>query len=271
MREDEMIQFIEEMFEENYELLRLEGGHSLTPFVKRIALQQVKLYWEKLRDVAENVSETEVKLTLPLQKTPKGKTYTIQGIVDVVKEDDKTVLYDIKTHDVDYVRCNQWQYEGQLNIYAHIWQTIQGQDLDGTSILATGQTEDLKRAFSSRDERRISKVLEEWQPEVPIQFTQDQVESTITSFGEVVDSIENYEFTPPSVKRLTEKVRGNKTFVDYSCRNCDVRFSCSSYREYIFTSKGAKGDFLSYYNDYGTGIEKMQVLEANLKEDMDEV
>src|SRR5690625_925281 len=85
-----MLQFIEEAFEENYELLRLEGGHSLSPHVKKLALEQVKNYWKKLRDVAENVSDTEVRLTLPERETPAGRRYTIQGVVDVVKEDNRT-------------------------------------------------------------------------------------------------------------------------------------------------------------------------------------
>ena len=31
MNKDEMLQFIEKAFEENYELLRLEGGHPFSP------------------------------------------------------------------------------------------------------------------------------------------------------------------------------------------------------------------------------------------------
>src|SRR5690606_21359841 len=99
MNKDEMLQFIEEAFEENYELLQLDGGHSLSPHVKKMALEQVKNYWMKFRHLAENVSDTEIRLTLPQQTTPLGRNYTIQGVVDVVKEDDKTVMYDIKTHD----------------------------------------------------------------------------------------------------------------------------------------------------------------------------
>jgi PD-(D/E)XK nuclease superfamily len=267
MKDEEMLKFIEESFEENYELLRLEGGHSLSPLVKKLALEQVKLYWKKLKSLAENVSETEVKLTLPLQKTPKGRTYTIQGVVDVVKEDDKTTLYDIKTHDVDFVRCHKEDYEGQLNIYAHIWQTIHGQTLDGTSIIATGQTEELRRAFQSGDPKRLERVLEEWMPEVPIEFSPEKVERTLEAFGQVVDMIEEHKFAPPPVATLMSKVRDNKLFVTHVCRNCDVRFSCDSYKEYALTSIRARENFLSYYDDYGTEHEKAEILDASLKED----
>jgi hypothetical protein len=271
MTDEEMLKFIEDAFEENYELLRLEGGHSLAPYVKRLALEQVKLYWKKMKSLAENVSDTEVRLTLPLRKTPKGRTYTIQGVVDVVSEEDNTILYDIKTHDVDYVRCNKEHYAGQLNIYAHIWQTIHNQTLDGTSIIATGQTEDLKRAFQSKNPKRIQLALEDWRPEVPIEFSEQHVEDTIESFSEVVDMIEENKFSPASLGKLNSPVRGNKLFATHVCRNCDVRFSCDSYKEYAFTSMKARHDFLSYYDDYGTEHDKVEVLEANLEEDAAEL
>lgn len=268
MTEDEMLQFIEESFEENYELLRLEGGHSLSPFVKRLALEQVKLYWKKMKPLAENVSETEVKLTLPLQKTPKGRIYTVQGVVDVIRENDKTILYDIKTHDVDFVRSNKGDYEGQLNIYSHIWQMNNGKKLDGISIIATGQTEEIKRAYQTKNTQRIQQVLEEWHPEVPIEFKEEKVQDTIASFSEVVDMIEEHQFAPPPIERLMTPVRDNKLFVEHACRNCDLRFSCDSYREYAFTSTRAKKDFLAYYEDYGTEHEKAELLEVSLEEEV---
>ncbi|WP_071396618.1 PD-(D/E)XK nuclease family protein [Bacillus tuaregi] len=268
MNNDEMLQFIEEAFEENYELLRLEGGHSLSPHVKKLALEQVKHYWKKLRNLAENVSDTEVRLTLPQQKTPTGKSYTIQGVVDVVKEDDKVVMYDIKTHDVDFVRSNKKDYEGQLNIYSHIWQSIRGQRLDGTSIIAIGETDNLKkakqRASQSNNEKVLEEAIEEWNPEVPIQLETEQVEEYIEEFGKVVDMIEGYQFCPPPVEKLHSKVQDNKTFAVHVCRNCDARFSCESFKEYAYTSSRAKSNFLAFYDDLGTEHERVEVIEANL-------
>nr|CDQ36776.1 hypothetical protein BN993_06288 [Virgibacillus halodenitrificans] len=268
---DEMLQYIEEAFEDNYELLKLEGGHSLSPHVKKLALDQVKNYWKKLRNVAENVSDTEVRLTLPQQKTPTGRPYTIQGVVDVVKEDDRTVMYDIKTHNADFVRNNKKDYEGQLNIYAHIWQSIRGQELDGTSILATGETESLRRAkqrsFQSNNEKYIEEALEEWEPEVPIELVEEKVEGYLESFGEVVDLIEEHCFQPPPVEKLKSKLHDNKTFVDHVCRNCDVRFSCVSYKEYAFKSSRARSDFMVFYDDYGTEQERVEIIEATLDEE----
>lgn len=271
MNDEEMLKFIEESFEENYELLRLEGGHSLAPHVKKMALEQVKQYWKKLRNLAENVSDTEVRLTLPQQNTPKGKSYTIQGVVDVVKQDDKTVMYDIKTHDVDFVRCNKKDYEGQLNIYAHIWQSVRGQHLDGTSIIAIGETEGLRkakqRAYQANNEQILERAIAEWNPEVPIQLDVEQVEVHLESFGEVVDMIEEFQFRPLPVEKLQSKVQDNKTFAVHVCRNCDVRFSCESYKEYAFSSGRAKSNFLAFYDDYGTEHERVEVIETNLEEE----
>src|SRR6185436_10904951 len=89
----EMEAFIRQVFEQNYEELSLDSGHAITPYVKQTALNHVLLYWRLLRDIAENVTDTEVRLSLPNQETPRGRNYTIEGIVDIVRENDRTVMY----------------------------------------------------------------------------------------------------------------------------------------------------------------------------------
>ena len=152
MTETEIEQAIQEMFEENYLLLQAESGHSLTQDVKQAALQQVLLYWRKMREVAENITETEVRLCLPEQSTAKGRTFAIEGVVDIIREGDHTVMYDIKTHDADYVLANKDLYEKQLNIYAHIWQNLRQQPLDATAIIATSYPAFVKEALSDPQE-----------------------------------------------------------------------------------------------------------------------
>ena len=73
----EMEEWIENQYYMNYERLRLEGGHALSPEVKRTGLLQIIMYFRKMREVAETVSETEVKLTLPEQVSPFGNKFTI--------------------------------------------------------------------------------------------------------------------------------------------------------------------------------------------------
>lgn len=53
-------------------------------------------------------------------------------------------MYDLKTHDPDYIRTNLGDYEDQLNIYAYIWKTLRRQDLDEAAIIATQFPESLR-------------------------------------------------------------------------------------------------------------------------------
>lgn len=231
--------FLREAFEQNYEELRLESGHAIAPDVKATALNQVILYWRKLNEIAQNVTDTEVRLSLPNQKTPEKRTYTIEGVVDILRDNERTVMYDIKTHNAEYVRSNLDVYEQQLNVYAHIWQNLRGQPLHSTAIIATDYPDHVREALSSENEERIVHALHEWDPVVPIRFDPRKVEETIARFGEVVDDIENGVFAPPPLERLNELVEGIKYKVRFAtnvCRNCDARFSCKSYREYAWRS-----------------------------------
>ena len=106
MEEYEIIEKIREYFEDNYETMRLEGGHAITEDLKQLALTQVLYYFTKMKEVANRVTHTEVKLTLPEQRTPDGRNFTIEGVVDIVRDDDETWMYDIKTHEPDYIRSN---------------------------------------------------------------------------------------------------------------------------------------------------------------------
>lgn len=258
---------IHRMFEENYELMRLEGGHALSADVKSAALHQVLFYWHKMREVAENVADTEVKLSLPEQVTPQGRKYGIEGVVDIIRENDKTVMYDIKTHDADYVRANTAEYEKQLNVYAYIWQGLRRQQLDQTAIIATSYPNSIRDAIASNDKRRLTKEMENWNPLIDIPFNQDSVDQTIQEFGEVVDAIESKKFEPPSVEKLKSLLPGKKySFAVQMCRNCDARFSCSAYRNYV-RSSAAKADSMlkRFLNDFGSDLEREDWRFSNLE------
>ncbi len=267
MTEQEMEKFLRDSFEENFEILKAESGHSITPDVKEAAFQQVRMYWKKLRDVAESVTDTEIRLNLPGQKTPDGRRFSVEGIVDIVQEQDRTVMYDIKTHDADYVRDNIEQYKGQLNIYAHIWQELRGKGLDSTAIIATAPTPDLKNALLSRDEAKIEEAFEKWKPLVEIPFDKASLADSLDKFGKSIDKIEAGEFPPPSGKRLTEPMsKSRKTpFATEVCRNCDARFTCQAYIDYV-KAKGHKTAGMRYFvEEFGSDQEKEDWLEANLE------
>ncbi|MFH0991449.1 MAG: PD-(D/E)XK nuclease family protein [bacterium] len=246
LSQQEVLNEIKEAFELNYEQLRLEGGHALTEDVKRLALQMVLLYWKKMPDVAENITDTEVKLSLPEQKTPQGRKFSIEGIVDIIREQDETWMYDIKTHDGDYVRDNIDLYEKQLNVYSYIWKGLRGEPLDHTAIIALSFPQSLSDAVRTGDQQQIDRELPKWKPLIEVPFDQGHVEETIKEFGKVVDRIEDNQFSPPPVRKLKERI-GSELFVTRVCRNCDARFSCASFREYAL---GTNARFVSGYKKY---------------------
>lgn len=258
---------IQRLFEQNYELMRIEGGHSLSADTKQAAMLQVLYYWKKMRDVAENVTDTEVKLSLPEKLTPQGRKYGIEGVVDIIRDNDKTIMYDIKTHDADYVRGNTAEYEKQLNVYAHIWQGLRQQELDQTAIIATSFPVGLSNAVKNNDEQRIEKELTIWEPLIDIPFNQESVEQTIEEFGAVVDAIESRQFEPPSVERLKSTIPGKKTvFAVQVCRNCDARFSCSAYRNYVqYSASTADTVLRRFLGDFGSDADRENWLYANLE------
>lgn len=257
---------IADKFEENYARLRLDGGHSLASDVKAIALEQVLAYIDKMYDIASTVTDTEVRLTLPEQKTTKGRRFTIEGVVDIVRDDDETIMYDVKTHDSEYVRQNIELYEKQLNVYAHIWQTLRGEPLTATAIIATAFPNTLRDAQKAGNEVQIQKQMAEWQPLVEIPLDQSKVDGTIAEFGEIVDLIEDNRFRPPKVDILKQKVgRTKQLFATRVCRNCDARFSCQSYRNYsLSTSAKSEFDFSLYFSDFGSNDDRSERVSLSL-------
>lgn len=257
---EELESWLEETFEENYHRMRMDGGHALTPDVKDAALQQVRAYYRKMRDVAEKVTETEVRLTLPEQRTAAGRRYTIEGVVDIVRDNDKTVMYDIKTHEADYVRQNIEMYENQLNVYAHIWQQLRQQPLDETAIIATAFPDKLVDARRARNEAAIQKQMDAWNPLIPIPLDQSKVASVIEDFGSIVDNIESKTFHPPAVEVLLDETAATRQkFGTRVCRNCDARFSCSSYKNFVIKTNARTGiDYKLYYTDFGSDDERAE-------------
>jgi hypothetical protein len=265
--DQEIIHFIEDVFEKNFEELRMDSGHAISPDVKKAALRQVLLYWRKLRSVAENVTDTEVRLSLPGQETAQGRDFTIEGVVDILRENDRTVMYDIKTHDADYVRDNINQFEQQLNVYAHIWRELRKQQLDGVSVIATDFPDPVKRALENNDEEELVYALGNWDPIVPIEFDLRRVQDTIREFGDVVDLIEDRSFAPPPLKKLNESMRGtNKIrFGTHVCRNCDARYSCTPYREFALQNKQtSERPMIQYFSDVISDVDQEAWRTGNL-------
>jgi len=233
--------FIRDAFEDNFRRLRAEAGGGLAPDIKEMALEQVLMYWRKLSDVATRVTDTEVRLNLPGLETPKGREFGIEGVVDIVREEDRTVMYDIKTHDPGHVRTHRDDYCQQLNIYAYVWSHLRGEPLDQTAIIATAFPDQLREALDAGDEASIGRAMQAWDPVIEIPYDPGSVEEAIEAFAEVVDRIEEGEFGPPSVAVLRGRAEpGSPAFGTRICRNCDARFSCRPYRLYAQEGGGKR-------------------------------
>jgi hypothetical protein len=246
---------IEEFFHDNFEMLRMEGGHSLSPEVKLAALRQTLLYWRRLKDeVAKHVTDTEVKLTLPEQLSPRGRKFAIEGVVDIVREKGRTTMYDVKTHEPEYILAHKEEYRSQLNVYAHIWQNLQQQTLDETAVIATVFPEPIKKALDNDDDALLERELPKWNPLIDIEFDPHDVQQTIADFGAVVDWIEDGDFAPPPAERLKKPFSDSnkRLFATQVCINCDARFSCASYRAFALSRQRPtdRGHFYRYFQEF---------------------
>lgn len=267
MKQSEFESQLGEMFEDNFRFLCEEAGHSINEYLKKLAFDQVLYYYRKNKKIIEQITRAEVKLSLPEQKTPNDKIpYTIEGVVDIVREGDETWLYDLKTHDPDRIKAEPEKYKEQLNVYAYIWKGLQKNDLDNTAIIATPLPNSLRAAIENGTEEKIQTEFDKWEPVIPFGYDEDEVADMIENFGETVERIENSEFAPPDVKRLESKMLGMKSnFATHVCRNCDVRYSCSSYVEYLKKSRNAtKNSMLKYM--VNTAEENDEFIEGNLNE-----
>ncbi len=224
---------INAFFEQNFQALQMEGGHALSPELKQAALNQVLMYWRRLRDIALKITDTEVKLNLPDQKSRAGRPFGIEGVVDIVREADRTVLYDVKTHDREVINANKEDYAEQLDVYAYIWTKLRGQKLHETAIICTRFPDEIRTALDGGDVAQLEKLMQKWDPVIRLTYNTDHVEATVERFGRVVDDIEEGCFEPPPVSRLRKALAGTHVpFAVSVCRNCDARYSCSAYREY---------------------------------------
>ncbi len=241
-------EFLEQAFEDNYQALRLEEGRALAPNLVDLARQQVLLYWKKLADVAQTITDTEVRLALPNQTSSAGRQFSIEGVVDIVRETGYTVMYDIKALDAAYVRDNAEWFENQLNVYAHIWQNLRGETLRQTAIIATAFPGIVEEALASGDPGQLAWALGQWSPIVPLAFRPERVEEVIREFGATVDAIEERRFAPRPSEELNQ--RGGNVRVRFAidvCNECDARFSCSSYRAWAAQTTGRAARLMQDY------------------------
>lgn len=245
---DDMEAFIARSFEEELALAEEETGVRANAFARREALRQVLLYWRKLRGTAERVEETEVRLVLPNRTSPAGRHYNLVGVVDIVADESGTRMYDLKTHEPEYVRAHPEDYAAQLEVYATIYEELRGKKIDGTGVISTGLPARLRQAMASGDEAAMERELEAWEPLIRLPFTRASRDATVEAFGRVVDRIEEGDFQPQPTERLDEDFAGRgRSFGERVCQNCDVRYSCSSYRAWRLDGRKVRTDTVLEY------------------------
>ena len=259
---------LRDLFEENYEFIKAEGGHSITDFIKEEAFNQVLYYFRKNIELIKKITDAEVKLTLPECHSPGDNLkYTIEGVIDIVREGDETWMYDLKTHDRFSIENNKELYRQQLNVYAYIWKNLRKNDLDNTAIVSTSLPNTLKGAIRNGNSDHIKHEMESWDPIIPLGYSEGEIESMIEEFGRTVEDIENNRFSAPEVERLFEKGEGERNiFAVRICRNCDARFSCKAFREYVRRADRGGQGLRKYLDDYGTDFSTDAFIEGNLRE-----
>ena len=253
--------FLMEAFEANFERLREESGRSLAPFIKESARQQVLLYYRRLRELAAQIDETEVRLVLPEQMSPAGRRYTLEGVVDIVEDGTSTVMYDLKTYlDADAARDHVEPHYRQLNVYAHIWKGLRGRPLDKVAVIATRPTMPLYRALRAGEPAKIQAAIEAWDPVLEVPVDGDVVAEVVESLGRVIDLIEDRMFSPPrlEVLRAPSRPQGKTPFAQDVCLNCDARFGCASYRQFVRAQSPGRADqaLRDANSDFGGDAEK---------------
>ena len=125
---------------------------------------------------------------------------------------------------------------------------LQGNQLDNTAIISTSLPNKLEKAIELGKPELIEREVKNWEPIIPIGYSEDEVADMINNFGEVVEHIENSDFAAPDVNTLLNVPDGmKKPFAVHVCRNCDARYSCKSYAEYMKVSKGANRNNMYKY------------------------
>lgn len=245
---DEVEAFILEAFENELALAEEETGFRANAFARREALRQVLLYWRKLKTVAEKVEETEVRLVLPNRVSPGGRRYNLDGVVDIVADASGTRMYDLKTHEPEYVHAHPEDYAAQLAVYATIYEELKGRRIDGTGVVATSLPLKLRAAINRNDPAAIDKEYQGWEPLIDLPLTRESRDKTIEDFGRVVDCIEEGRFPPLPPDRLDEDYAGRGHSVgERICQNCDIRYSCSSYRAWRLEGRKLRKDTVLEY------------------------
>ncbi|MFC1519578.1 ATP-dependent helicase [Pseudomonadota bacterium] len=183
---------IEDWLMDNYRNLANRERMYLGDSTLGAALKHVMRYVERKGSDWSDIKETEVDISLVKDR------YVLSGSVDLIKGEGNTVeIIDFKSErkpDMEKDRERIQHHQRQLEIYAHLVEQRTGYDVSKMHLYFTGETTGL--------------------PNISFNKNNTAIESTIGTFDNIVDRIENKDFKIPA--------RPDKTCVDCSARAyCD--------------------------------------------------
>lgn len=182
-------------FKANYETLSKTEHSYLASKQQTAALNQVLKYVERQKDDWSPIKEAEVDVSLV------KPDYIIEGKIDLIKGENDTVeIIDFKSEkkpDPAAAQERLERYRKQLNVYAYLVEQRTGHKVSKLHLYYTGD--------------------DTGNPTITFPYTRSDIETTMTSFGNIVHKIINKDFN--------ESASDKKV-----CENCDFRYYCKTLR-----------------------------------------
>ena len=182
-------------FDTNYVYLTKRERVYLAPAIKNVALEHVLRYYRRQSHDWSKVKEAEVDVSLVKDR------YILKGSIDLIQGEGDTVeIVDFKSEKKPDVNSLQGRekidlYRRQLEVYAHIVEERTGFKVSKTHLYYT--SEESGNPYISFDKKPKS------------------IEKTISTFDEVVQCIEQKNF---SIKERPAKI----------CKECDMNSYCDT-------------------------------------------
>lgn len=242
-----MKDFIKTRFDANYDRQRYRCGETLSLEERDNARAQVLVYYKKFESLAQSLSNAEMKLRLPNQETPKGRFFSITGVLDAVADENgNKVIYDIKTLTRAAIERFIDFYSDQLNLYAYIWEQITGEKIYALRIIATRLPEEVQYALKNESPKELEESLQKWNPLIEIEVRKEAIDELIKAFRKTVDFIEDGFFSARSYQELHRN-----DLAESMCVQCNARFSCDSFLEYVrrHSNKETKANWMAIFDD----------------------
>ncbi len=189
------VEKISNWFDTNYAYLTKRERVYLAPVVKQIALQQVINYYQRRNHNWTSIKEAEVDVSLVKDE------YILSGSVDLIEGINNTIeILDFKSEkkpDInnrkDKEKINR--YRRQLEVYAHIVEKRTGLKVSKTHLYYTS--------------------VDNGNPYISFEVNPQLINTTIQTFDNVVNRIENKDF---SIKERPIKL----------CKDCDLQSYCDA-------------------------------------------